>query len=269
MFLNTDTDLVAQTDLYRVRPYCGFGPKSKKDIEDYFSYKPKSKRTPNDKRVTFVTEQQALWQYVHHHFPESLDPKDVDKIRQDNPDDNFGALLKKTLELGETNLEFMKAAVKATAKKKRTKKKKQKPTSAPSRSTSNASALSSVIKPAVGSWIKILWPGDDKWYPAKVLKHMEGSGETKLVYKDESEEILNLSELQEGKDWIRHLGKSTPVSQSTSRPPVTASAPPTETVPVPEKRQREKDFITSNVPAKKKKISSKKRKRPRTCVHIG
>ena len=136
MFLNTDTDLVAQTDLYRVRPYCGFGPKSKKDIEDYFSYKPKSKRTPKDKRVTFATEQQALWAYVHHHFPESLKSKDVDKIREDNPDDSFGACLQKAIELGETNLQLMKAA----AKEKRKRKKKPAPTQAPSTSTPTVSA---------------------------------------------------------------------------------------------------------------------------------
>ena len=183
MFLNTDTDLVAQTDLYRVRPYSGFGPKSKKDIEDYFSYKPKSKRTPNDKRITFATEQQALWEYVHHHFPESLEPKDVDKIRQDNPDDNFGAYLQKVIKLGETNLQLMTAAAKAAAKKTRTRTSN----SAPSTSTATATA---------------------------------------------------------------------------------SPAPPTETVPVPQKRQREEDCTVSNVPVKRKKTNSKKRKKPRTCVHM-
>ena len=36
MFLTPDTGIVAHTDLYRITPHIGFGPRSIKDIERYF-----------------------------------------------------------------------------------------------------------------------------------------------------------------------------------------------------------------------------------------
>ena len=118
LFLNKDTDLVAHTDLYRVRPQCGFVPKSKNDIEDYFSYKPKSKRKSDDKRVTFETEREALWQFLHLHYPESLRSTDVDKIIQEN-DGSFSDWLRQAIALGETNLKTMKAVAKKRKKPRR------------------------------------------------------------------------------------------------------------------------------------------------------
>ena len=78
---------------------------------------------------------------MYHHFPESLETKDVDKIRQDNPDsnpdDNFGEYLQKVIKLGETNLQLMTVAVKADAKKTRTR------TSNPTPSTSTVTETAS------------------------------------------------------------------------------------------------------------------------------
>ena len=130
LFLNKDTDLVAHTDLYRVRPHCGYVPRSKKDIEDYFSYKPKSKRKPDDKRVTFETEREALWQFVHLHYPESLRTTDVDKIIQENSVGSFSDCLQQAIALGETNLQAMKASAKrkrSSEKGTSTPKKRKKP----------------------------------------------------------------------------------------------------------------------------------------------
>ena len=112
MFLNEQTDLVAQTDLYRLRPHCGMCPKSKKDIENYFNYAPKSKRKKQrqdtSNKVTFDSNEDALWEYAHHLFPNSLQRSEVVALMSANVDHDFESCLRQAIALGETNLQNLK-----------------------------------------------------------------------------------------------------------------------------------------------------------------
>ena len=76
---------------------------------------------------------------------------------------------------------------------------------------------------AVGSWIKLLWPDDDTWYRANVLEYNEATGEHTLLYDDKSEEIIDLTELQQGKDWIRDSHPQSTTAAAPHQTPATST----------------------------------------------
>ena len=95
MFLNADTGLVSHTDLYRLSPHIGLGPKSIADIQKHLTPKPK-KKTKRKRRVVaeenndapvFTSKNEAVIAYVNAYFPEYFDCADVDGILSANNGD--------------------------------------------------------------------------------------------------------------------------------------------------------------------------------------
>ena len=113
LFLNCPTGLVAQTDLNRIRPHCGFVPKTKKDIEDYFNKETK-KKTDDTCLRAFNTKEEALHAYAQHHFP-GIGKQDIETIIQE-PED-FEHCVERMYELGAAHLKQQKKTATAIKKK--------------------------------------------------------------------------------------------------------------------------------------------------------
>ena len=86
----------------------------------------------------------------------------------------------------------------------------------------------------VGSWIKLVWPEDGKWYRAQVMAFDGDTAEIKVEYEDGSEEFVDLSELEEGKDWVSDARSAESAVSTTAQQPAGVTAPHPSEVTAPQ-----------------------------------